>query len=192
MLSGYNFTQDQQDLLMSLPYRVGYWVSISDGVEDEAARDHELKALMRILRRVADDLTRPVLVRNIVSKTLSSVTQWAQWSRNAKDIPAECSTAMQIIARNCGYDEADAFVQNMMEIAHEVAYAYCEIDKTMPLPQRVGLNLRMFFGEILGILPGVDRTDTRSVLNVSYNEDVAIASLYDAFAPKQEQEKKTA
>ena len=77
-----NFSEDQKQLLIALPYRAGLWVSESDSSGGDHADEAEMMALEGIITGFAQDFCKSEFVEEVMGHTLDKRAQWEEWSKN--------------------------------------------------------------------------------------------------------------
>jgi hypothetical protein len=72
------FTEEERLLLVSLPYRVGMWLSEADDEEGEHDDEQEMEALEEILVNFSGSEAGTPMTREIAGHTLKSREKWAE------------------------------------------------------------------------------------------------------------------
>ncbi|MFN3701122.1 MAG: hypothetical protein ACK4VI_06335 [Alphaproteobacteria bacterium] len=115
-------------LVISLPYRVGIWISHADDTGGEEASLEEKAALANII----DGFTREVFgseaVQHIMMETLQAKNEWEGWAHNYKTILEDAQKAVDILNEVIDPKEVSAYRQRLFEIAEAVALAFREYD----------------------------------------------------------------
>lgn len=119
---------DQRELLVSLPYKVGVWLSHVDDHGGDEADDEEKKALAGIIDGFTRDVFGSEVVQYIMMETLEKKDQWEKWAENYTDIHANCQQAIDILNEVVEEKEVSAFKRRLIEIAEAVALAFREYD----------------------------------------------------------------
>jgi len=120
------FTEDQRDLLVSLPYRAGRWVSESDDSGGDESAESEMQVLEGLITGYAEDFLKSEFVEELMRETLARKDDWDAWSGNLDDVPRQCREAITMLGERIEQKHALSFRQNLMEIAKSVAMAYRE------------------------------------------------------------------
>lgn len=120
--------QDQRDLIISLPYRVGIWISHCDDAGGEEASSDEKNALAAIIEGFTRDVFGSEVVQYIMMETMMSKDKWDGWALNYKNVAADCQQAIDILNEVVEAKEVNAFKQRLYEIAEAVALAFREYD----------------------------------------------------------------
>ncbi|MCB1563205.1 MAG: hypothetical protein KDJ75_06485 [Alphaproteobacteria bacterium] len=123
--------------IISLPYRVGLWVSRSDSAGGADADAQELSTLANIIDGFAGEVFGSELVQHIMSATLARRGEWADWAEDPGDIPKDCRAAAEALAAHVEPREVAAYVARLMEIGEAVALAFREREEPDSLPQKI-------------------------------------------------------
>lgn len=120
---------DQRELIISLPYRVGVWVSHADDAGGEEADDEEKVALSNILHGFTTDVFGSEVVQYVMAETIAHSAEWDRWGKNTSSLATDCQHAIDILNEAVDEKEVSAFKQRLLEIAEAVALAFREYDK---------------------------------------------------------------
>jgi hypothetical protein len=167
------FTDEQVSLLISLPYKVGVWISYTDDAEGEDDDEREMKALRSCLRAVAKLHEGNGLISEIMTRCLQSQDEWSVWADDSFHVPADAFRAMEAIKGRAPAKTIKAFRAVMMEIATAVAQAYGEFGEFEDEGEG-------FFGKIIGAFAKLGYDDKNHPMNVSAAEDSALSQLAEA------------
>lgn len=169
------FTSDEQQLIIRLPFRVGMWISQSDTTGGGDADDREREALNTIVAAYAEDYLKSEFVQRLMEQTLQQRDQWSTWTKNIENLPAECEQAMTLLATRVPLKEVETFKRNLLDIGLAVAMAYRESDHVEGAEGALG-NLIYSMKEFFKILLGGFRTATADE-NISVAEHKALVRL---------------
>jgi len=169
-------TADQKALIVSLPYRVGLWVSHSDDAGGDEADEKELTALANILQGFSEQVFGSELLQYIMNETVSRKHDWPEWKKQIQDVPKDCGQALDALREYVDEKEVNAYVMRLMEIGEAVALAFREYE------QQSGLDkLRIYSSYILTTLKARLRQQPSKTfnqyLNVSIKERKALRAL---------------
>jgi|JI10StandDraft_1071094.scaffolds.fasta_scaffold149328_3 hypothetical protein len=172
------FSEDEKTLLVSLPYKAGLWVSLSDEKGQGTARARELKTIEAVIARLSEGQFASAFAHEVVAQTYARREEWPSWSLQTGVVPDEARRAVTLVASQLMPHDAEAYVQMIMNIAYETAYAYREFDQSLSIPIRFWVSLKLLWEAFI-------RTGNRdyrieSVANISLAEDEAIAVLASA------------
>lgn len=176
-----DFTPEQRDLLVSLPYRAGLWVSESDDDGGGESQEAELKTLESLIVGYAEDFLKSEFVEMLMKHTLAHKEKWPEWSENLEAVPEECRQAVEILQESMDSKHVLAFRQNLMEIARAVALAYREFDEeTDPLGERLSMYSRYYWDVFMARLKKQAPPALDDVLNISKAERAVLKQLSEA------------
>lgn len=119
---------EQRELIASLPYRVGVWISQSDKSGGEEADGEEIKALANIIDGFTRDVFGSEVVQHIMLETVSRKDKWSEWVTKTDSIDTDCQQAIDILNECVDEKEVNAFRQRLFEIAEAVALAFREYE----------------------------------------------------------------
>ena len=173
------FSQEEQDFLVSLPYRVGLWVSSSDNTGGVAADGHEIDALEKSITGIVHGMFESAFVHDVMAELFLRKPEWLSWTGEIDRVPEDCQRAIVLLQGRMSGRDVDSFRRILMQVGLEVARAFREYDKNEPMIHRVtrliGLGVDRFFGALQG-----ERHVPEHLLNISYEEDVALNKLAKA------------
>lgn len=172
-------SKEEQMLLVSLPYRAGIWVSRADDDGGLSSRHAEQEALERIIRKKSAGMFESAFVHEIMVETFDRKDDWKKWAEDIDDIETDCIKAAQILAKKMSRHDQDAYRQNVMHIATEVAKAFREFGQKEALPVKIWAFIRIRIDKIIGLFTG-QRYESETLLNISYEEDIVLAKLSKA------------
>ncbi len=169
-----DFSDEDIDLIVSLPYRVGINISYADDEEGERDDEREMHALETSISEIAKLHEGVALTQEIAAKVLDSKDKWSTWSKGVFNIEPLCEKAVLTLKSKASDDEIRSYTKMVIEIATTVAQAYGEFGEE-PEPEKG------FFGKVIGKIAsgfaGMSDDDTNHPMNVSASEDDAIFSI---------------
>lgn len=121
-----NLKDDQRELLVRLPYRVGYWISAADSKGGEQANIEENRALENIIDGITREVFGSETVHRIMNETVTRKDEWPGWRDNPEKIESECVQALKIMSDRLDRKELQAFKMRLIDIAEAVALAFRE------------------------------------------------------------------
>ncbi|MDH5723298.1 MAG: hypothetical protein OEY94_08275 [Alphaproteobacteria bacterium] len=134
-------TADQRDLLVSLPYRVGLYVSESDKTGGDESEEREMNALESIITGYAREVFGSETVQYVISETVRRKNEWDKWSLHLEGISADCHKAIDILSEHVDPKEVSSFKAHLVEIGESVALAFREYGKNTPFLDKI----KMYF-----------------------------------------------
>lgn len=172
------FSQEDEATLVSLPYRVGLYVSFADTTGGFEAQEAELQSLSNILREFAEDFCKSEFSQKVLMETLRVRGLWPSWSQNIGAAPEECRRIIDLLEIHFDNRALRAFKEVLVEIALAVAMAFREGGA-----EHAKKELRLSgFGEILRNVIDLVRMNANSAphMNISKNEQIALERLCKA------------
>ncbi len=171
-------SEDEKTLIVSLPYRAGLWVSLADEKGAGAARAHELKTIERVVAKLSEGMFASAFVHEVLAETHARRGQWEAWGLQVGTVPDEARQAVNILIDKVLPPDAEAYVQTIMNIGYETAYAFREYDRSASIPIRIWVGLQLLWEAFIRTANKDYRLE--SVANISLAEDEAIALLAEA------------
>lgn len=169
----------QRNLVISLPYRVGLWISKSDDTGGEEAQDKELTALSNILQGFSAQVFGSELLQYIMDETTHQQENWPNWAQNVENVPEECKQALDVLRQHVDEKDVNAYSQRLIEIGEAVALAFREYED-----QSFGDQLKIYSSYILTkVKSRFSKQPAKSFeqfLNISISERKALAKLANA------------
>lgn len=185
------FSDVERDLLASLPWRAGLWVSRAEQGGGTEADEAERKALENIIVAHAGGLVGSSFVHEVIAETLKCRTAWASWGNTNKAVPDDCRRAIAAIVTKLGESEAESFRVAVMDIGLAVARAFSETNDK----GRVSIGSAPKLDFVMWMIDGAEKIfckllglkkmdDVGTILNVSSAEGKALAILSAALRGK--------
>lgn len=173
MTSLNDFSDEERTLLISLPYKVGVWVSHSDDAEGEQDDELEMESLEKIIAEVSKHHEDMPFVHQIARGTLSAREHWPIWANNSFHVLDECAKAIALLNARVEERAVNNYRKTLLEIAHTVAEAWGEFGGGLEEEPEGG------FGALVGKISGLfsKDDDTNHAMNISAAEDSSIAQL---------------
>ena len=175
-----NLTADQKDLLISLPYRVGLYVSQSDTSGGDSSDEEEAQALSALLNGYAQEIFGAETVQYIISETVRREDLWPEWGGKLDTIEEDCRDAIDILHDHVDEKEVSAFKNHLMEIGESVALAFREYGEDTPLLDRIKIFLIYFSGKMQAMRSNLPYKSYNEFLNISLDERSALLKLAGA------------
>ncbi len=173
------FSDDEVLLLISLPYKVGVYISHADDAEGELDDEKELRALSGCIRAVAKQYDGPGLVDDIARATLEAHDKWEGWAEASYNILPDCTAAIALLFAKGTRGDAKNYRAALMTIASTVAQAYGEFVSFDDFPEEEGF-FSGIASKIAGHLSKLSPDDAGHPSNISAAEDSAMARLSGA------------
>lgn len=174
-----DLSADQRQMLVSLPYRVGIYVSQSDvsgGADSDA---QELQALSNILGGFAGEVFTSETVQYVITETLRQQEHWAAWNKLADEVIADCRRAIDVLNDHVEEKEVNAFKQHLMEVGEAVALAFREVED-LSFSKRLALKIQFMKLEYMAKKQGHVYKTFDEFLNISSAERAVLEDLASA------------
>lgn len=172
--------KEQRDLLVSLPYRVGLFVSQSDNTGGDDSDDAEMQALDNIITGYAQEIFCAETVQYVISETVRRKSEWVGWSNNLDGIGGECHKALDILYDTVDEKEVNAFKNHLLEIGESVALAFREYGSGTPLAEKIKMRLIFSKEKKQAEKIGIIYKNWEQFLNISLDERKALRSIATA------------
>jgi len=169
------FNEEQRDMIVSLPYRAGLWLSASDDCGGTEADYEELSALEDIIENKAAMDHPSALVSEVMNDAMRDQSRWKKWAKDLDTVERDCATVNAILLEKLSEQDVEHYRQAVITITSEVAKAYREIDQDASFWVKVIVRARLCFDAVrkaFGQGPEIER-----YLNISYSEEVAMSRL---------------
>lgn len=126
-----NLTRDEKDLVSSLPYRVGVWMSECDDSGGDDSDEQEKQVLESIIEGYAREVFGSEITQHVMTETVMSKHRWPEWAKeDFASIPHDCEKALMILSNYGEENDVRAFAHHLVEIAEAVAMAFSEYQYT--------------------------------------------------------------
>lgn len=118
-------------------------------------------------------------VHEVMAETCTRNGDWDEWAKQLENTVDDCEKVAGFLSEKLSRHDQDAYKANIMFIATEVAKAFREFGAREPLPVKLWSFIRIWLDKLLGLLTG-QRYESEALLNISYEEDLALAQLSKA------------
>lgn len=173
-------TPDQREFVVSLPYRVGLYVSQSDKSGGDESDEKEMQALSNILQGYAQEIFGAETVQYVISETVAKKDQWGRWGAKVDAVEADCHRAVDVLSELVDPKEVSAFKQHLMEIGEAVALAFREVGDDMPFLDRLKFYFYYFRGKSRAAKQKRIYMSFDEFLNISLDERKALNKIANA------------
>ena len=172
-----HFTDDQRELLISLPYRAGLWMSESDESGGDESQEAELITLESLIIGYAEDFLKSEFVEELMRQTLAAKERWGEWGNELDNVPQECQSALERMEPK----DVLSFKQALIEIATAVAMAFREFDEEeQPVVEKVRLYSQYYWNCFLARVKKQQPPNLDAILNISRAEQEVLEKLSQA------------
>lgn len=173
------FSEEDRLLLISLPYRVGLWISQSDVSGGDESDEQELQTLSNLLSGMAEGVFGSETVQHVISETIARRDLWGEWDARMDTVLGDCRRGIELLQPCVDEKEVKAFKRHLFEIGEAVALAYREYGTDMPLADRVRMNMRYYSGLLRAKLRHNSFYTRDEYFNISIAERAALEMLCD-------------
>jgi hypothetical protein len=115
-----------EDVMVSLPYRIGLYVSHADVTGGWDAQDSEIQSLTGILRDYSNDFCKTELSQKVLMDCLASRAKWPSWSQDVDQVPAQIGQIITTLESMLSEKELSGFCDVLTDIGIAVAMAFRE------------------------------------------------------------------
>lgn len=173
-----NFLPQEQDLVIGIFFRIGYWIShIDDTDVDDKSEAIEQKQMLAALKKVAESKA-PELVTEIAAEAVRRSGDQARWLKNEDRMLSDVTEAIKIVHSNGSEEDFKSYRKSLMFVATSVARAYRE--ESDHDQRETGLaRLLERAGEMIG---AVADKEAYKDMNISPAEDTALHELAQAIS----------
>lgn len=175
---------DLQDLLVRLPFRVGYFISESDQTGGDESAEAERQAIENIVTFYVEDTVKGEFAHEVMNQTLARKAEWAEWTAHIGRVDEECHKMTDSLVGVIDMKEVIAFQNNLLEIAIVVAQAYREFDAKAGMTQKFQVYWALFIRRLIAAFRGDAMQSNEDLLNISPAERSAIKLLADVMKVK--------
>lgn len=170
---------EDEGILVSLPYRVGLYVSYADLSGGWDAQEKELQTLSGILRAYSEDFCKSEFVQKVLMESLAARVRWPIWAQEIERVPDEASQVIRLFTSTFLPAELEEFKQSLIDIALTVAMAFRET--AVDTAQVADAPLR--FTDMLRRIIGAEKVDNPlEHINISEQEKEALLRLCAALS----------
>ncbi len=171
------FSPDERLLLVSLPYRVGLFVSKSDSSGGEESDAVEMQALSNIIIAYSQEVFGAETAQHIISETVSRKHEWPEWSNDLDMVEGECCRAIDILNDVVDVKETNGFKRCLMEIGEAVALAFREYDESVSIVDKVKIYFAYMKSRSQAAKMGIVAKEWDQFINISLAEREALQNI---------------
>lgn len=170
------FLPADQELLVSLFYRIGQWMS---EVDDTDADDHSEKLeeehMFKVLKSLSQSQNAGALCSEIASEALRQKGSWGRWGKQIDNVLLDVTHAKALIKEQGNQQEFIAFGKSLVTIATAVARAYREAEDVEEAEEK-GF-LAWLSEKKAHVTLALTDSEAHKDLNISPAEDSALTEL---------------
>ena len=170
------FTEEEVELLSSVLYKVGVWVSHADDVDGEEDDEKEMKALVVCIRAVAKKYDGPGLVDDIAREVFVRKERFEDWADDAYNVLPEVKNALAVMRRVGSKQDLKNYKMALYEVSVTVARAFGEFGEFDDEEPEGGV-FGALIGKITSGFSSLSVDDKDHPMNISAAEDEVISQL---------------
>lgn len=174
------FMSDERSLLVSLPYRVGLFVSESDRDGGEESEQAEKEALSNIITAYSQEVFGAETAQYIICETVARKQEWPDWSENLDMVESECHRAVDMLSNVVDVKEVNAFKRCLVEIGEAVALAFREYDESTSIVDKIRIYLVYMQSRSKAAKLGIIAREWDQFINISLDEREALQKVAQA------------
>ena len=169
-----DFLEEEVVFLVSLPYRVGLWMSY---VEDDASTDRdderEKRALESVMLEISKNTKEAPFVSAVVGESLAYKDLWTDWGAQNQSLLDDVKKAMVLVTQRMADDNIENFKQAILRVAQSVALAHGEFEDIQD-------ESPSFFNNLISKVSDKLSSSSEDPDNISPAEQVALKKLREA------------
>ncbi len=175
-----SFLPQEQDLLIGIFFRVGYWISHVDDTDLSDVSEHnEQEQMARALTKISTSKSATELVRELAAEALRRSGDQARWLKNEDALMADVIKAVKLVKYQGTDEDFSAFRKSIMYVATAVARAYREEPEQ---EQEDNGRFGWLIEKAESIVLAVKDQEAYRDLNISPAEDTALHELAEALS----------
>lgn len=117
---------DERKLVVSIPYRVGIWVSYADDEGGENDDQNETKALGKVFKDISRSKNLPPFIADVLDEIESAQDRWPEWEAAASDTLGDCTRVLVLLESRASAADNSNYKKLLKKIAYRVAGAHGE------------------------------------------------------------------
>jgi hypothetical protein len=117
---------DERKLVVSIPYRVGIWVSHADDEGGERDDRNETKALGKVFSSLTRAKNLPFFIAAVLDEIQSAQDRWVEWEAISSDTLSDCARVLALLESKASASDAANYKKLLKKIAFRVAGAHGE------------------------------------------------------------------
>ena len=165
---------EENELVVSLPYKAGVWMSHADDVKGSEDDKREMHALEGVIKAMAKLNKKSDFVRDVARETLDQKKYWPLWHGQVDAFSTDCKKAIAFLKDYVSKEDLHEYRLFLWRIANGVAQAHSEPG----CEKHFNENLISGFFEKIAEKLGAE--DHEAYLNISTEEKSALSRLKEA------------
>ncbi len=179
------FSEDELKILVSLPYRVGMWMSEADDEEGGHDDEQEDEALKEIITQFARMEMGTPFTKEIAQATIQSKEHWPDWGGQIFTVIRDAESSIHLVEEKLGKGKAKNYRLMLLKIARHVAKAADEFDDFNPEDEKAS-GLGGFVKGLVGKVAPKTQREQSHLANISPAEEAALKELNEALKIEEE------
>lgn len=171
---------DHRELLVSLPYRVGLYISQSDETGGDDSDEAEMLALESIITGYSQEVFGAETVQYVVGETVQRKAEWVKWGKDVSGIEHDCYKAVDILSGVVEDKEISAFKSSLIEIGENVALAFREYGASTSLMEKIRMRLDYGKSRKAALRAGKAPKEWSQFINISLDERKALRQVAES------------
>jgi hypothetical protein len=170
-------SEEEKELVVGLPYRVGVFVSHADDEGGEEDDEKEMKALERILTSIAKQHQKSPFIKEVLEKTIEKKYNWQVWSEQSFNVTQDTEKTIRLLREKVDESDWKMYRGLLIRVGRTVAEAYGEFGEFED-EESSG-----FLSKVIDKISNKnDDLEDESHMNISAAEDAALSSLATAIS----------
>lgn len=165
---------DLRKALVSLPYKVGMWISHVDDEDGETDDEREQAALRQCIEALYELYEEGTFVSDVFEMTLTDQRHWETWAANTFRVPEETRSVLEQAKAVLDPQDFKGYAKSLLRIANAVAEAHGEFSSFDDPADEKG-KFSAFFSKVLERFSG--DVEEAHPMNVSPAEEEALGTL---------------
>ena len=178
-----DFNTDDFELIVSLPFKAGVFVSHAEDEDGEVDDEREMDALESCMKVFAGSKQDKPFVADVMRQVLVMKDKWPIWSAQSFNAPEDAERTVALLEASINEKSVKNYRAAVMEIATAVAQAYGEFGEFEDEPS--GGLFSGLMNKISDGLSKLSSDDANHPMNISAAEDSALEALRLALAGSQ-------
>lgn len=173
------FSEDDRMLIITLPYRVGLWVSAQDetgGIQSNFAEKIAMHEIIEKKSMQETGMFGSAFVHEVMSDLYMRRAEWATWEIKEQTLLDDTMQMIKLISGTLSPKDAQEYAQSALRIGRHVALAYREFDHKASFGEYMGARFRIAIDKVISLFTK-QQYESDKLLNISIEEDRALTQL---------------
>ena len=173
------FSEDDRLRIITLPYRIGLWVSAQDetgGIQSNFAEKIAIHEIIEKKSTQTSGMFGSAFVHEVMSDLYLRREEWASWDIDEDALLDDMMQMIKIISQTLSPKDAQEYAQSALRIGRHVALAYREFDHKASFGEYMGAKFRISIDKVISLFTK-QQYESDKLLNISIEEDRALTQL---------------